>query len=169
MKLISSINLYTITKKSPLHFLQKKYKKQRKPNSWWERTSNIQAFRSSRKKYKPSIFNIQSLLPELLPNVFDFTVGSKEYHKNLFNQCIEQLNHITIQKTTLIRRPRFNYTQDTILRHFTYYNNIIEIDIRNICSIFYNNRLEIQSKQLYPKRLFKNLHYYKYLLQRPLY
>jgi hypothetical protein len=166
MKSISSITLYTITKKSPLHFLQKKYKKQRKPNSWWERTSNIQAFRLSRKKYKSSIFNIQSLLPELLPNVFDFTVGSKEYHKNWFNQCIEQLNHITIQKTTLTQIPRysiFNHTLDTILRHHTY--NIIEIDIRNI---LYYKCVYIQSKQLYPNRLFKNIHYI-YLLQRPLY
>ena len=148
---LPTLTLNKITKKSTLHFLQNKYKKQRKPKRWWLLTSKIQAFRSSHKKYKPTIFNIQQLLPELLPNILDFTVGSKKFHQNNFNKCIDQLNHITIQKTTHRRTPRYAFL-DTLDSYY-----IDHIDIWYFMR-FYIEPIHLNSKQLYPNHLFKNIH-----------
>jgi hypothetical protein len=153
---ISILTLTEISKKSP-HFLQNKYKKQHKSKRWWLLTSKIQAFRISHKKYKPTIFNIPSLVSDLSPNILDFITGPKEYHKLHFNQCINQLDRITIQKTIQPRIPRYiQYTLDTLLD--TYY--IDHIDIWNFVKLFTGCKPRyIQSKQLYPNHLFKNIHY----------
>ena len=63
--ILEGVREVKVTKKSPLHPLQNKYKKQHKPKRWWIHTSKIQSFRSSHKKYKPTKLNILSLLPEL--------------------------------------------------------------------------------------------------------
>ena len=147
---IYTLTLNNITKKSPLHFLQNKYKKIRKPKRWWCLTSKIQAFRSRYKKYKPTIFNILKLLPELLPNILDFTIGSKEFHQNNFNKCIDQLNSTTIQK-----KPQPIRTQP-IRTLNTYY--IVHIDIGYFMKL-YSEPVHLHSKQLYPNYLFKNIHY----------
>ena len=149
---INSITLIKVTKKSPIHPLQNKYKKKRKPKRWWIRTSKIQSFRSSHKKYKPTKLNILSLLPELLPNILDFTVGTKKFHQNNFNKCIYQL-----KRTIIIKKTQRQRKSHTLIDYYRIDSNYIDL-----CFLigFYNIKLiVIHSKQLYPNHLFKNIHY----------
>ena len=140
--IINSITLTKVTKKSPLHPLQNKYKKQHKPKRWWIHTSKIQSFRSSHKKYKPTKLNILSLLPELLPNILDFTVGAnildftvgaKKFHQNNFNKCIYQL-----KRTIIIKKTQRQRKSHTLIDYYRLDSNYI-----NLCFLigFYNIKL----------------------------
>ena len=89
MRTVPSITLNRVT--PILHPSQLKYKNRIKPKRWWKLTTKIQSFRLNQKqKYsKPTRFNIPNLLPDLLPSVLDFNVGSKEYHQQINILCSE--------------------------------------------------------------------------------
>lgn len=145
MRNVPSITLNRVT--TILHQSQLKYKNRIKPKRWWKLTDKIQSFRLNQKqKYsKPTGFNIPNLLPDLLPSVLDFTVGSKEYHQQQFKQCLKQIKGITI----LTRDPPIDMIDylletDFLIRYYS--PNLINP---------YLLPIEISSKQLYPNYLFK--------------
>ena len=105
---MNRVSVYT--KKSPmmkevlkpigkkLHKSQNKYKNRIKPKRWWDKTSAVINLRRKCKTRTPQLSSLSTLspylLPETIPFVSQYLLGSKQHFQKQFNHCIDEINNI---------------------------------------------------------------------------